>query len=60
MGCHGLLWIVAVDAAGETVEKNRLVPVAENPGGSRVYALGIEKELWQVGRNKWYTTTELI
>ena len=35
----GLLWIVAGDTVGETVEKNRIVRVAENPGGSCVYVL---------------------
>ena len=45
---------------GVFVEKSHHVPVLENPGGSRVYVLGIEEELWLPGWKVWYTTTELI
>ena len=45
---------------GVFMEKSRFVPVLENPGGSHVYELEIEEELWLPGWNVWYMTTELI
>ena len=53
----GLLWVMLV---GVFMEKSCRVPVLENPGGSRVYVLGIEEEFWLFGWNVRYTTTELI
>ena len=42
------------------VEIYHRVAVLENPGGSCIFVLCAEEELWLPGQNVWYTTAELI